>query len=46
MFSWGAVTIGNAGVQSAASLSGVRCLLSAFESREQPMSGYTSYVMS
>lgn len=45
MFAWGAVTIGNGGVQIAASLSGVRFLLSAFESGEQSMFGYTNYVM-
>ena len=46
MFSWGSITIGNGGVQNAASLSGVRFLLSIFESGEQSIYGNTTLVMS
>ena len=45
-FSFGSVTIGNGGVQNAASLSGVRFLLSIFETGEHSMFGYTTLVMS
>lgn len=46
MFSWGSVTIGNGGVQNAASLSAVRFLLSIFETGEQSMFVHTTHVMS